>query len=84
MTLSRWGDDWMDRGEGPPVEYFHQSCGRKTQAELTCNCCGEVLKPEQVTPMVGPALAQHVQSVREGETSLPEFPLLERSQPESG
>jgi DNA-binding HxlR family transcriptional regulator len=79
MTLGRWGDEWMDRDEGPPVEYFHQGCGRKTRAVLTCDCCGEALKPPQVTPMVGPALALHTRGVREGETSLPPFPLLARA-----
>jgi len=44
---------------------------------LTCDCCGEELKPPQVTPIVGPALALHTQGVREGESSLPEFPLLD-------
>lgn len=78
MTLGRWGDEWMDRGEGAPVEYFHQRCNRKTHAVLTCDDCGEELKPTQVTPMVGPGLAAHTSGVREGETSLPDFPVLER------
>ena len=78
MTLGRWGDEWMDRGEGAPVEFFHQSCGRKMQPTITCSECGDVLKPPHVTPMVGPALAKHAPNVREGETSLPQFPLLER------
>lgn len=77
MTLGQWGDQWLDRGEGPPVEYFHQRCGNKMRPQLTCNCCGEALKPPQVTPMVGPALARHARGVREGETSLPEFPRID-------
>lgn len=77
MTLGQWGDEWLDRGEGPPVAYFHQRCGNKLTPRLTCDCCGEVLKPPQVTPMVGPALAAHACGVREGETSLPPFPLLD-------
>ncbi len=77
MTLGRWGDEWMDRGEGAPVEYFHQRCGQKTRPVLTCSACGEDLRPQHVTPMVGPALARHNRSVREGETSLPMFPLLD-------
>ena len=78
LTLARWGDEWMDRGEGSPVEYFHQRCGKKTRPVLTCSECGEDLRPEHVTPMVGPALAQHLKTVNEGETSLPSFPLLKR------
>lgn len=78
MTLGRWGDEWMDRGEGAPVEYFHQDCARKMQPVLTCSECGDALRPQRVTPMVGPALARHIAEVREGETSLPAFPLLRR------
>jgi DNA-binding HxlR family transcriptional regulator len=77
MTLGRWGDEWMDRGEGAPVEYFHQRCARKMRPVLTCSACGEELRPQHVTPMVGPALAKHICGVREGETSLPAFPLLD-------
>ncbi len=25
MSLARWGDEWMDKGEGAPLEYVHQS-----------------------------------------------------------
>jgi len=78
MTLGRWGDEWMDRGEGAPVEFFHQRCNRKSQPVITCSECGEALRPQHVTPMVGPALALHVDGVREGESSLPRFPLLDR------
>ena len=78
MTLSRWGDECMDKGEGAPVEYFHQSCGKKMHPVLTCSECGDPLRPQHVTPMVGPALALHLASVNEGETSLPTFPLLKR------
>lgn len=78
MTLGRWGDEWMDKGDGPPVEYFHQRCGKKTRPVLTCSECGEDLRPQHVTPVVGPALAKQISSVREGETSLPRFPILRR------
>lgn len=78
MTLGRWGDEWMDRGEGAPVEFFHQRCGQKFRPAVTCSECGEVLRPQHVTPMVGPALARHTTGVREGETSLPRIPVLDR------
>lgn len=78
MTLGAWGDEWMDQGDGAPVEYFHQRCGHKMKATVTCSECGEGLRPQHVTPMVGPALARHIEGVREGETSLPAFPLLPR------
>jgi DNA-binding HxlR family transcriptional regulator len=77
MTLGRWGDEWMDRGEGPPITYFHQRCGHKMNPTLTCSECGETLRPQHVTAMVGRGLALHTPGVREGETSLPRFPLLD-------
>ena len=56
MSLARWGDEWIDEGEGAPLEYVHQSCGKKTRPTLTCNECGEPLRPEEVKPQFGPAL----------------------------
>jgi len=56
MSLSRWGDEWMDRGEGAPLEYVHQNCGHKTSPTLTCSECGDPLRPEEVSPQLGPAL----------------------------
>lgn len=82
MTLGHWGDEWMERGQGAPVEYFHQRCGKKMKTVLTCSECGEDLRPQHVTPMVGPALAHCIEGVREGETSLPPFPVLQRESAE--
>ena len=56
MSLTRWGDEWMDAGEGPPLEYIHLACGNKTSPVLTCNECGEALRPEGVSVRVGPGL----------------------------
>jgi len=78
MTLGNWGDDWMDRGEGAPVVYVHNACGKQTRPLLTCSECGEPLRPEGVLPEVGPALALHVPEAQEGDRELPAFPLLSR------
>ncbi|MEH6568657.1 MAG: helix-turn-helix domain-containing protein [Halioglobus sp.] len=56
MSLGRWGDDWMDGGEGAPLEYVHQNCGKPTQAQITCSECGEALRPQEVETRLGPAL----------------------------
>ena len=58
MSLSRWGDEWMDGGEGAPLEYVHQKCGHKTTPMLTCSECGDPLRPEEVNPQLGPALCE--------------------------
>lgn len=57
MSLARWGDEWMDQGQGAPLEYTHQGCGKKTRPTLTCSECGEALRPEEVTPHLGPVLS---------------------------
>lgn len=80
MSLARWGDDWMDKGAGAPLEYVHQLCGHKTQATLTCNECGEPLRPQEVTPRLGPALQEIAARMeREGEPMEGIPPLLKRS-----
>jgi DNA-binding HxlR family transcriptional regulator len=56
MSLGQWGDEWMDEGEGVPLEYIHQSCGKPTQAVLTCSECGEILRPEKVETRLGKPL----------------------------
>ncbi len=32
MSLARWGDEWMDKGEGAPLEYVHHNCGKQDPA----------------------------------------------------
>jgi len=58
LTLAKWGDDWMDKGEGAPLEYRHQSCGQVTQPVLSCSECGEALRPQEVVPEPGLPLRQ--------------------------
>jgi len=56
LSLVRWGDRWMDQGQGPPVVYRHNSCGHVMTPVLSCPDCGELIDPRQVTPMAGPGL----------------------------
>jgi DNA-binding HxlR family transcriptional regulator len=66
MSLGQWGDEWMDKGEGAPLEYVHQPCGKRTQAVLTCSECGEPLRPEEVETRLGPSLS-HAAALLENE-----------------
>jgi DNA-binding HxlR family transcriptional regulator len=80
MSLARWGDEWMDKGEGVPLEYVHRRCGKPTQPVLACSECGETLRPEEVTPRLGPALQQLARDITEAGEELPDIPpLLRRS-----
>lgn len=56
MSLGRWGDEWMDKGEGAPLEYEHQTCGHKTTPVLACSECNEPLRPTEVLPQLGAQL----------------------------
>ena len=41
LMLSRWGDTYLDDGDGPPVSYTHVSCGHAADPRVTCSHCGE-------------------------------------------
>jgi len=60
MTLSQWGDDWMDDGNGPPQRYRHSLCGKQTRAVLACAECGDPLRPEEVSAQAGEVLSAYV------------------------
>lgn len=47
-TMMRWGDRWLDGGEGPPVVVRHRSCGSVTHAEVVCAECGEPLRMQDL------------------------------------
>lgn len=79
MTLARWGDDWMDRGQGAPVEYIHQHCGERTRPVLTCSECGEPLQPESVKPRLGPALQALAQDLEQRGEVPADLPALVRA-----
>lgn len=64
MSLARWGDEWMDKGEGAPLEYEHQLCGQKTRPTLTCSECTAPLRPHEVKPVLGAPLEAVAASVR--------------------
>ena len=56
MSLTRWGDDWLDDGKGAPVEYLHKKCGMPMRPVLSCNECRDVVHPENVVPKPGKIL----------------------------
>ena len=59
MTLSQWGDDWLDDGNGPPQYYRHSLCGKQTRAKLCCDECGDPLRPEEVSAQAGEVLSTY-------------------------
>ena len=63
MTLAKWGDNWMDNGDGPPLEYTHTKCQHKMTVELCCSECGEEINPREVVPKVGPGLKAYAEKM---------------------
>jgi len=64
MTLAKWGDKWMDGGEGPPMEYLHTQCQHKMSVDLCCSECGEAINPKEVIPQFGPGLKAYSERVK--------------------
>ncbi|MFT6052031.1 MAG: DNA-binding HxlR family transcriptional regulator [Halioglobus sp.] len=80
MSLTRWGDEWMDGGEGVPLEYVHSPCESTMVPVLACSECGEALRPEEVKPKIGVALQDlAAQMENEGEPNPEIQELLARS-----
>lgn len=53
LTLTVWGDKWMDEGKGAPLDFYHPSCGHKFTPLLVCSECKEPVTAKTVKPMVG-------------------------------
>ena len=54
MMMVRWGDKWMDDGNGAPMVYKHHGCGEYFTPEISCSACHEPLNARDVTPEFGP------------------------------
>ena len=71
MTLGNWGDVWLDKGQGPPTEYWHAGCGKVTKPVLSCSECGESLRPEEVSARPGPIMQAYIQSLVQERATMP-------------
>ncbi len=54
LTLTVWGDAWLDEGAGPPIIYHHKHCDKPMTPTIVCSECSEVVHPQDVIPMIGP------------------------------
>jgi DNA-binding HxlR family transcriptional regulator len=52
-AMRQWGDKYA-APEGPPLQLVHKSCGKVSQAVMTCSACGERLSPRDVRAVSGP------------------------------
>ena len=58
VTLTGWGNKWMADKDGIPLEYHHKNCDHKTQPVLSCDHCGDELKPHDLRTELGPGLTK--------------------------
>jgi len=54
VSLLQWGDRWVAGEAGPPVVLKHRPCGHDMHASMTCESCGEVVKPRDIQARPGP------------------------------
>ncbi len=58
VSLLRWGDRWMDEGNGPPMVLRHRDCGAVMVPELACPACGAAVGARDVEVVTSaPAVA---------------------------
>ena len=69
MVLLSWGDRWRGGKKGPPMLIRHLGCGKHAEAVVTCSCCGERMRANEVLLEPGPGLRETW-----GTTPHPRFP----------
>lgn len=49
MMLMLWGDKYYGTPEGPPVVLTHKKCGKGLKPLVSCQKCGEIVMPQDVS-----------------------------------
>ena len=48
LTLTAWGDKWMDEGRGAPVIFHHRDCGHAFTPMVVCSVCKETVTARNI------------------------------------
>ncbi|WP_406432199.1 helix-turn-helix transcriptional regulator [Streptomyces sp. NBC_00631] len=56
LSLMHWGDKHAEGPGGPPRITSHAGCGGSVREQLVCAQCGQVVGPDAVDLLPGPAL----------------------------
>ncbi|WP_405894454.1 helix-turn-helix transcriptional regulator [Streptomyces sp. NBC_00104] len=56
LSLMHWGDEHAEDPAGPPRVTSHAGCGGSVREQLVCTHCGQVVGPDTVHLLPGPAL----------------------------
>jgi len=71
VSLSHWGDTWLDQGAGAPLKFWHSRCGHESHPILGCSVCGDPLRPEEVSPRYGDVLSAYLEWCKANEQPIP-------------
>jgi DNA-binding HxlR family transcriptional regulator len=55
VLMMRWGDRWLDYGEGEPLLLVHGTCGKVSRPSLVCDRCSEPIEARAMKWRPGPA-----------------------------
>ena len=58
LSLMHWGDKHAEDPLGPPRITSHVGCGGNVREQLACTECGQVVRPDAVQMLPGPALTK--------------------------
>ena len=54
LALTAWGDRWATPEGGPPLVFRHRRCGHQFTPVVSCDACGQPLRPGDVEALPGP------------------------------
>jgi DNA-binding HxlR family transcriptional regulator len=49
LSMLRFGDDWLSRGEAPPLELVHATCGHRCRPLSVCSACHKPIRAVAVS-----------------------------------
>lgn len=58
LTLSAWGNRWLNNGEHSQFNYIHKPCGKHTHLVMTCSECGVPLRAQDMLPQMEDSVAK--------------------------
>jgi len=54
MALTAWGDRWATPEGGPPLVFRHRGCGHEFTPTVSCDACGQPVRPAETEVLPGP------------------------------
>jgi len=56
VTLTGWGNKWMDDGDGAPLIYHHKTCDHESKPVVSCDHCGDPIEAGNMRVAPGPGI----------------------------